>query len=190
MHLSLNELSDDERFTRFVQDCESKMISFYGSGEDDERNTRDILRFYYGILDSEDGIPSLEEIMEWVYDHNTTLVWMIAEAQYEMEGWHGPNETEDSREETISMLCEPWEENYSDHLYSNLEMYVEDILEEEKLSYTYQPEHCQYEHLELHGNVEIVINDCQNILFPSFAKYTWEGCSRGDTQRLISVISK
>jgi len=170
-HSDRDEDEGREYLQRIIEECEDEMISHYMGGQSHERNKELIQEFYEANLKTRKETPSLEDIMTDVYAHNSEQVWRIAATEYDVEGWHGLNETEDTREETINMLCEPWEEYYSDFNYCNLNSYVEDILEELNLCYYYEDVHDQYTTLEIFqikNDVVAVLNDCQNILYDEF----------------------
>jgi hypothetical protein len=168
-----DELYNEKLLQKIVEEAEEEMISYYCNASQHDNNLRSVSELYKYYI-SMGRFPSFDDIIEDIYSHNSTLVWKIAEAQYELEGWHGPidpNSSEDdiadAREDTISMLCENWESYYCDHLYPNLDTYTEGLLEELDLSYYYDTINDIYSENQINDGI-IFANDCQNILFEEF----------------------
>jgi hypothetical protein len=151
-----------------VNKLEDSMITSYYNGEIDQEDKELIVGFYNDCLSCYKRIPTLGEVMEDVWGYNSELTYRIAEIEFMTthKDWNVDDET---RHEEICGIQEELESMYSDWQYCNLETYIEDIFNEMKLSYTYcvcEDEHHYYD-LEIQ-DCQIVINDCQTVLFPEF----------------------
>lgn len=175
-NLAISEQQQEYELQRVVSTAEEDMISYYSDRDQHNINIKRIKDFYYEEVEARKGIPSIEDIMECVYMHNSSCVWRIAEAEYEIDGWHGEvtedrteEEILDARDETIGMLCDKWEMYYVDNIYGHIDDYVESILAELELSYYYEDVHDVYHESKVCNEDKIIVaNDCQNILFEDF----------------------
>ena len=124
--------------------------------DEEIRNLEMVLKFYHEIRLRYKRIPALTEIYEEVYCYNWDIVVGFAMSIYLK------NPAGDMQAVTDNLEIEIFE--YINEDLRDLEIYIQDLLEEQKMAYTYDEDHPFYEINELKG-VVAVANDCQNILF-------------------------
>ncbi len=147
-----------------VNALEDDMVSSYAV-DTFERDKELIQSFYDDILENFGRIPNLIEIKDEVDMFNSEITWEIAELEYQSQGG-SMNVSDDEKNDHIGELHDELERYYSDYQYSKLEEYLEDILDELDLPFTYEEDNQEYD--EILSDSEIVINDCQSFIFLEF----------------------
>lgn len=148
----------------------SRLIFCYGN---DDRSEPEIIRIYREVLGIAEAMPTFQAVLEAVRSFNWDIFYDGACVKYD-HMYRGITH-EDSGQEIHEMATNT-EDEYNLHDNANLEYFVDFVLRNNRLACSIEPQDNIF-HVEgmiavRHiRDVQIILNDCQNVLFLDFIEH-------------------
>lgn len=185
----------------YIQHLIDGFITAHAHGDfAEEQRQEDLIKnIYFEALEYYDRPPTMDEMIAGVMDHNNGLITLIAEMDFfndYTDNWfaqavanHGGTLTEADVVAEIEWLKDTWAEQLWNTYFTDLDWWIDNILCKSKYAVYVERENEAYRFFS-HTNVNLIMNDCQNLLNPEWLTqgmlYTGQSLDLERTQVVVN----
>lgn len=168
---NINKLSEEE-VSKMLQDLEKSIISWCNSEIDEKMKNINEMK----IIDNYKNyncVPEIGDLFQDAMSENFEIIQLIAAIDYANNYTEDYDEHdwtyEDTDEEKLQYIRDCWSESFDFEHFSNLEDYIEVVLDNYKMSYYKDMWGGLFTMFDkMTGGAKIIYNDCQNMINKEF----------------------